>query len=68
MKGVCSRFDYEKEIQACINVLEEQIEQLMSDASNGDSNVLQKLQSYKETKESMKKLRDNVQKHLSQRV
>jgi hypothetical protein len=40
----------------------------MSDASNGDSNVLQKLQSYKETKESMKKLRDNVQKHLSQRV
>jgi GTPase SAR1 family protein len=68
MKEVCSRFDYIKEIEACVKVLDEQIEITTSQASSLKSTdeVSSKLASLKKTKQSMKILLDGLRKTLNQ--
>jgi len=61
MRVVCARFDYLKEVDACINVLDEQIEVVVSDFSLSlDQNDAKKLEGLKKTKEEMTLLKENL--------
>jgi len=67
MKEVCSRFDYMKEVEAYIHVLEEIIDAKSSDASKGMSDeALSILSSLYETKKSMTSLKESLTKHVKE--
>jgi len=65
MRKVCSRFDYMKEIEACINVLDEQIEAATNDFSQSLSqDDCLKLDGLKKTRARMEKFKNGLIKHL----
>ena len=65
MRKVCSRFDYMKEIKACINVLDEQIEAATNDFSQSlNQNDSLKLDGLKKTRARMEKFKDDLIKYL----
>lgn len=65
MQKVCSRFDYIKEIEACINVLDEQIDAATSDFSKTlNQNHATKLDGLQKTRAKMEKLKSDLVKHL----
>ena len=66
IQKVCSRFDYIKEVDACIGVLDEQIDAATSDFSASLSHADGiRLDSLKNTRAKMEKLKDDLLKHLN---
>jgi molecular chaperone GrpE (heat shock protein) len=64
MRLVCSRFDYVKEIESIIIVLDEQIEICMAEMST-DPKKDRELASYQAVKKNMVSLLKGVQKHIT---
>jgi hypothetical protein len=64
MRSVCSRFDYVKEIESVIMVLDEQIEICMGEMST-DPKKERELASYQTVKKNMISLLKGVQKHIT---
>jgi chromosome segregation ATPase len=64
MRQICSRFDYVKEIESTIILLEEQIELCLAEMST-DPKKDKELASYQEVKKNMMSLLKGVQKHTT---
>ena len=63
MRSVCSKFDYVKEVEAIIIVLEEQIEICLAEMAD-DPKKERELVSYKKVKHNMENLLKGIQKHI----